>query len=500
VQVVELPSPAAPGQLKPVGTDGKPAEAADPPPRQPGQRRRACAAGPQRLHQLDAGLSLRRWRALSGLCLAGQITDIALQPGEQLVGAGPVAAGDTVRWIIGDTERARRDQAGPYPRQADAPELMTNLVINTDRRTYHMELRSTPRPIWRRSPGNIRRTSSSRCAARTPGRGCAAGRDRHRPRAVNFRYDVTGDRAPWRPLRAFDDGRQVFIEFPRGIGQGEMPPLFVVGPEGDTSELVNYRVRGNYMIVDRLFAAAELRFGAGESEAPHRPHRREAGIVSDERSREEKGPEPGEDDARPLTGEPVAPMRLRPSRRASPACRARCWPVSAWSPASGRRRADLCAQTNAAQQGRGTLFHRQPLDAGWPGGLPKDYTGPKLGPPLPGDLGRPILNAQNAGPPFDRDAPGPSPEEQRRRRSWRRPAPRACSRRPRRGPAQPAATAAIPTAPAPDLASLGLAPQPATPSAQDRQLAFLNQTPDKRTVSPDRVAAPARPMSFRPAR
>src|SRR3546814_6875971 len=34
----------------------------------------------------------------------GQITDIALQPGEQLVGSGPVAAGDTVRWIIGDTE------------------------------------------------------------------------------------------------------------------------------------------------------------------------------------------------------------------------------------------------------------------------------------------------------------------------------------------------------------------------------------------------------------
>ena len=39
---------------------------------------------------------------------------------------------------------------------------------------------------------------------------------------------------------------------------------FVVGPEGNTSELVNYRVRGNYMVVDRLFAAAELRFGAGD--------------------------------------------------------------------------------------------------------------------------------------------------------------------------------------------------------------------------------------------
>ena len=46
---------------------------------------------------------------------------------------------------------------------------------------------------------------------------------------VNFRYAIEGDRAPWRPQRAFDDGRQVFIEFPRGIGQGEMPPLFVIG-------------------------------------------------------------------------------------------------------------------------------------------------------------------------------------------------------------------------------------------------------------------------------
>ena len=77
---------------------------------------------------------------------------------------------------------------------------------------------------------------------------------------------IEGDSAPWRPLRAFDDGRQVFIEFPRGIGQGEMPPLFVVGPEGNTSEFVNYRVRGHHMIVDRLFAAAELRFGSGREQ------------------------------------------------------------------------------------------------------------------------------------------------------------------------------------------------------------------------------------------
>ncbi len=68
---------------------------------------------------------------------------------------------------------------------------------------------------------------------------------------------IEGDNPAWRPLRAFDDGRQVFIEFPSGIAQGEMPPLWVIGAEGE-GQLVNYRVRGNYMIVDRLFAAAEL--------------------------------------------------------------------------------------------------------------------------------------------------------------------------------------------------------------------------------------------------
>jgi type IV secretion system protein VirB9 len=84
--------------------------------------------------------------------------------------------------------------------------------------------------------------------------------------SINFRYAIEGARAPWRPLRAYDDGRQVFIEFPRGISQGEMPPLFVVGPEGNSAELVNYRVRGHHMIVDRLFAAAELRLGSGNGQ------------------------------------------------------------------------------------------------------------------------------------------------------------------------------------------------------------------------------------------
>src|SRR3546814_13640100 len=76
----------------------------------------------------------------------GQITGIAVQPGEQIGGSGPVAAGDTVRWIIGDTESGsgatRQIHILVKPTRMD---LMTNLVINTNLRTYHMELRSTER-------------------------------------------------------------------------------------------------------------------------------------------------------------------------------------------------------------------------------------------------------------------------------------------------------------------------------------------------------------------
>ena len=57
----------------------------------------------------------------------------------------------------------------------------------------------------------------------------------------------------------------MFIEFPRGIAEGEMPPLWVIGAAGG-AELVNYRVVGNHMIVDRLFAAAELRLGGAEQQ------------------------------------------------------------------------------------------------------------------------------------------------------------------------------------------------------------------------------------------
>ncbi len=213
----------------------------------------------------------------------------------------------------------------------------------------------------------------------------------------------------------------------------------------------------------------------------------------------EKGPGK-DDDGRPLTGEPASAMRLRPEpprvTRLSRKVLAGLGLIAGL--ALGGALIYALQTRNGRQQGQelySTDNHATPDGLA---SLPKDYTGvPKLGPPLPGDLGRPILNAKDSGllaPAAPTATPNPSVSAEEQRRQQEMDAARTAKLF---APTETLTananltTSAGPVAPQTDLASLGLAPQAATPSAQDRQLAFLNQTPDKRTVSPDRVAAPA---------
>ena len=187
----------------------------------------------------------------------GQITDIALEPGESLTGAGPIAAGDTARWIIGDTESGsgvtRRVHVLVKPSRAD---ITTNHVVTTDRRTYMLELRSGQKPYMPAVAWAYPQSLSQRQAMpATPVVPAAAAR--------NYRYGLTGGNPPWKPVAVYDDGRRVYVEFPRGIVQGEMPPIFVIGPEGE-AQIANTRIHQHILIVDRLFGAAELRLGSGD--------------------------------------------------------------------------------------------------------------------------------------------------------------------------------------------------------------------------------------------
>ncbi len=190
----------------------------------------------------------------------GRITSLALEPGERLAGPGPIAAGDTARWIIGDTTSGAGRTARVHVLvKPTRPDIVTNLVISTDRRSYHVELRASDE-VWMPA---IAWAYPDEPAAKGPlilSRPVIPDEADRR-----HRYALSGDSPPWRPVSVFDDGRRVYVVFPPGIAQGEMPPLFVIGPDGG-AEIANTRVHGDVLIVDRLFAAAELRLGGEPQE------------------------------------------------------------------------------------------------------------------------------------------------------------------------------------------------------------------------------------------
>jgi type IV secretion system protein VirB9 len=265
--VVAVPQPLPlPGQLKPL--DASPASQAE----STDLRERVAQANqdariaPTREGYLNA---IQVWPYSEGALYQvyaspGRVTDIMLQEGEELI---TVSAGDTVRWIVGDTTSAsgaaQRVHVLVKPVRAN---LKTNLVIATSRRIYLLEMTATEQ-TWMASVSwdyprdhmTVLKNQAQRAEAAAP---LAQGITLDR---LAFRYEITGDTPPWRPLRAFDDGERVYIQFPAGITQGELPPVFVIGVAGD-AQLVNYRYRAPYYIIDRLFGAAELRLGGEKAQ------------------------------------------------------------------------------------------------------------------------------------------------------------------------------------------------------------------------------------------
>lgn len=268
VAIVEVPKPLPlPDQMKPLpsAADAKPAPQPADAKARVEQANAEASVVPTRDGYINA---IQVWPFSDGALYQvytspGRVTVISLQQGEELV---TVAAGDTVQWIVGDTASgsgtSRRVAVMVKPVRAG---IKTNLVITTSRRTYLLELTSTVK-AWMASvsweyPKDQMLALQAQAQAADAVAPATEGLSLDQ---LHFRYAITGDSPPWKPVRAFDDGQHVYIQFPTGIAQGELPPLFVVGPDGK-GELVNYRFHAPYDIVDRLFGAAELRLGGNKA-------------------------------------------------------------------------------------------------------------------------------------------------------------------------------------------------------------------------------------------
>jgi type IV secretion system protein VirB9 len=194
-----------------------------------------------------------------------RITALSLEPGEKIISK---AAGDTERWMIGDTTSGEAETVQTHllikPYRAG---LATNMVVTTNRRVYLLALKASgeseafnaavswthPLPQAPTSQVAVGPAETDPKPA-TPAPILKA----HGPEAYRIR---TGWRKPeWTPLSVHDDGRQTFITFPENLGTTEAPPLFVMNEQGE-AQLVNWRKQGNSYVVDRLFQKAELRLG-----------------------------------------------------------------------------------------------------------------------------------------------------------------------------------------------------------------------------------------------
>jgi type IV secretion system protein TrbG len=214
-------------------------------------------------------------------CAPMRTTDIQLQASETVT---DIAIGDQERWMA--TPASSGDPHDPVPHIAlkpQAPGIETNLTIYTTRHIYHLVLRSQGRAMQEvefyypeelltamkeadENAAKAQQESAQETAAVPPGDadGSVVKVAAVVPGQLNFAYEISGPNVPWKPLRAFDDGSHVYIQIAQGMKSSEAPALLISA--GGGTQMVNYRLAGDYFVVDRLFDQALLVSGVGRQQ------------------------------------------------------------------------------------------------------------------------------------------------------------------------------------------------------------------------------------------
>lgn len=193
-----------------------------------------------------------------------ELTVISLENGEQV---NSVSSGDPLRWSYALAYSGSGDhrQAHVMIKPAKSS-ISTDFFITTDRRAYLLKLVATangkyvrdvrfwyPEVItnnWQQY--NHERLASTDIIAELPNIDVSQ---------LNFNYKLTcnGAMPVWMPQRVFDDGVHTYIQLPENSAATDLPVLFI--RNGDTQEMVNYRVKMPYFVVDKVFSQAILLSG-----------------------------------------------------------------------------------------------------------------------------------------------------------------------------------------------------------------------------------------------
>lgn len=230
-----------------------------------GKANKTAASEPTSSHFFNAGMIFdwEQGKLYQVYTKPERITDIAFEVGESIVSIG---GGDSQRWTISDTQSGK----DPYVRRhifvkPHQTGISTNLVITTDRRTYHVELHALDHVPYQASvswkyPGlpmimasnSVGSTKDTKPLTPMSGLG---------HKQLNFNYHfVASDRPTWMPRRVFDDGHKTYIKFPESMQDTEAPILYGLS-HAKEQEVLNYRRHKHFYIIDHLIDVAELSVG-----------------------------------------------------------------------------------------------------------------------------------------------------------------------------------------------------------------------------------------------
>lgn len=190
-----------------------------------------------------------------------------------------VSIGDSLAWQVTPNRKATRLFLKPMERGA-----ATNMTVVTNRRTYAFELAASEAmgPDDPRIMFGVRFLYPDEAAPQVieippPPPPEPAAPAQPTPEDYNFAYAFSGSKALI-PLRVFDDGAATYFHL---RPDDDAPALFVIGPSGE-EELINTRIAGRYVVVDRIAQRFVLRYGrsrtlvTNEAYAPASPPERSA--------------------------------------------------------------------------------------------------------------------------------------------------------------------------------------------------------------------------------
>jgi P-type conjugative transfer protein TrbG len=207
------------------------------------------------------------------VCAVIQVCDIELQAGEQV---NSIHLGDAARWTVEPaiTGFGGNEVQHLIIKPMDVA-LNTSLIVTTNRRTYHLRLRSTRSDYMPRVTFTYMEEAMKKWEAAK-----ANNEQEHEKKIIpetgeylgnlDFNYQIEGN-SNWKPVRVYNDGKKTILEMPQTMSQTEAPTLLVLRKEGgvftdDEQVMVNYRVQHDRFIVDSLFDKAILISGVGDGQ------------------------------------------------------------------------------------------------------------------------------------------------------------------------------------------------------------------------------------------